>query len=72
MRPRTFKVGDLVLVLRKPILAHRRYGGKFEPTWDGPFVVERAYQGGAYQVVNEKGERPMLPINGVYLKKYYA
>ena len=26
----------------------------------------------SYQVVNEKGERPMLPINGNYLKKYYA
>ncbi|WP_330945685.1 hypothetical protein, partial [Streptococcus anginosus] len=41
VRPRSFQVGDLVLVLRRPILAHRKIGGKFEPTWEGPFVIEK-------------------------------
>ncbi|XP_020597135.1 uncharacterized protein LOC110036916, partial [Phalaenopsis equestris] len=41
VRPRTFKIDDLVLVLRRPILAHRKIGEKFEPTWEGPFVVEK-------------------------------
>ncbi|PKU82262.1 hypothetical protein MA16_Dca017484 [Dendrobium catenatum] len=72
VRPRTFRVGELVLVLRRPILTHRRFGGKFEPTWEGPFVVEKVYQGGSYQLVDCKGDRPMLPINGRFLKKYYV
>ncbi|WP_204205928.1 hypothetical protein, partial [Mammaliicoccus sciuri] len=72
VRPRTFQVGELVLVLRRPILSHRKMGGKFEPTWEGPFVIEKTYQGGSYQLINCRGERPMLPVNGRYLKKYYA
>ncbi|XP_020596814.1 uncharacterized protein LOC110036659 [Phalaenopsis equestris] len=72
VRPRTFKIGDLVLVLRRPILAHRKIGGKFEPTWEGPFVVEKVYSGGSYQLVDFRGEMPMLPVNGRYLKTYYA
>ncbi|PKU82248.1 hypothetical protein MA16_Dca027898 [Dendrobium catenatum] len=52
VRPRTFQAGDLVLVLRRPILAHRKLGGKFEPTWEGPFVIETVYEGGSYQLVD--------------------
>ncbi|KAI0519706.1 hypothetical protein KFK09_007165 [Dendrobium nobile] len=63
VRPRTFRVGDLVLVLRRPILAYRKLGGKFEPTWEGPFVVETVYEGGSYQLVDCKGNHPMLPIH---------
>lgn len=59
VRPRTFQAGDLVLVLRRPIVAHRRKGGKFEPTWEGPFVVEQAYEGGSYQLVDSEGGHPI-------------
>lgn len=31
VRPRAFQEGELVLVLRRPIIPHRRMGGKFEP-----------------------------------------
>jgi hypothetical protein len=46
--------------------------GKLEPKWEGPFVIEQVYDGGAYQLINQEGERPMPPINGRFLKKYYA
>lgn len=72
VRPRTFRVGDLVLVLRRPIISHCKIGGKFEPTWEGPFVIHTVYQGGSYKLIDHEGKSPMLPINGRFLKKYYA
>ena len=70
-RIRTFQQGELVLALKRPILGHH-HGPKFSPNWEGPYVIEKVYQGGAYQLINHEGERPMPPINGRYLKKYYA
>ncbi|XP_028549533.1 uncharacterized protein LOC110108341 [Dendrobium catenatum] len=67
VRPRTFKVGDLVLVLRRSIIAHRKIGGKFEPTLEGPFVVEKAYQGGSYQLIDCNGERPICSTDNIIL-----
>ncbi|XP_020084900.1 uncharacterized protein LOC109707778 [Ananas comosus] len=71
-RYRTFSVGELVLVLRRPIIINKHTGKKFDPNWEGPYVVEKAYEGGAYQLIDAKGERPMPPINGRFLKKYYV
>ncbi|PKU63440.1 hypothetical protein MA16_Dca026010 [Dendrobium catenatum] len=72
VRPRTFQEGELVLVLRRPIIPHRKIGGKFVSNWEGPFVIEKVYQGGAYQLIDLNGQRPMPPINGRHLKKYHA
>ncbi|PKU61773.1 hypothetical protein MA16_Dca029192 [Dendrobium catenatum] len=72
VRPRSFQEGELVLVQRRPIIPHRKIGGKFVSNWEGPFVIEKVYQGGAYQLIDLNGQRPMPPINGRYLKKYYA
>lgn len=47
-------------------------GGKFKPISEGPFVNEKVSDGGAYQLVDMKGKRLMPPINGRFLKKYYA
>ena len=67
-RIRQFVRGELVLVLRRPILG-RHVGPKFQPKWEGPYVIEKVFQGGAYQLVNHSGERIMPPINDRYLKK---
>ena len=45
--------------------------GKFEPKWEGPFVVETVYSSGAYRLVTKDGDRLMMSINGKFLKKYY-
>ena len=62
--------GELVLALKRPILG-RHVGPKFQPKWEGPYVVEKVFQGGAYQLVDHLGERVMPLINDRYLKKYY-
>jgi hypothetical protein len=67
-RVRTFHEGELVLVLRRPILG--RHVGPILAS--GPYVVETFYEGGAYQLIDKNGERPMPPINGRYQNKYYA
>ena len=46
--------------------------GKFNPMWHGPYVVKRVLEKGAYELVGYKGTALVHPINGLYLKKYYA
>lgn len=69
---RTLRQGDLVLVLRRPIVVTHRTKGKFEPKWEGPYIIERVYEGGAYQLIDCEGKHPMPPMFGRFLKKYYA
>ncbi|KAL0444586.1 UNVERIFIED_CONTAM: hypothetical protein Slati_2181300 [Sesamum latifolium] len=71
VRPRSFQVGDLVLAVRMPIITTHRTENKFLPKWDGPYVVKEAYTNGAYKLVGEDGLR-IGPINGKFLKRYYA
>jgi len=40
--------------------------------WLGPYVVKRVLQKGAYELVDFEGIPLVEPINGLYLKKYYA
>uniref|UniRef100_A0A2N9F310 Uncharacterized protein n=1 Tax=Fagus sylvatica TaxID=28930 RepID=A0A2N9F310_FAGSY len=44
-RPRTFQPGDLVLKKRNMALSDPR--GKFAPSYEGPYVVKKAFSGGA-------------------------
>ncbi|KAL0411803.1 UNVERIFIED_CONTAM: hypothetical protein Slati_3770000 [Sesamum latifolium] len=71
VRPRSFQVDDLVLAVRRPIITTHRTGNKFLSKWDGPYVVKEAYTNGAYKLVAEDGLR-IGPINGKFLKRYYA
>ena len=45
--------------------------GKFQPKWEGPYVVETVYSNGAYCHTNPNGDMLMMPINGKFLMKYY-
>jgi hypothetical protein len=72
VKQRVFRKGELVLVLRRPIIVTHKTKGKFELKWEGPFIVEQVYDGGAYQLMDHQGLRPMPPVNGRYLKKYFA
>ena len=45
---------------------------KFQPKWEGPFVVESVYSNGAYRLITPDGDTLMMPINGRFLKKYYS
>ena len=66
---RKFEIGDMV-VKRKMV----KPGGpasKFQPNWEGPFVVKEAYPGNAYKLVNADGDELGHPWNGLYLKRFY-
>ena len=67
VHPRSFQVGDLVLVVQRPIMVTHRTKNKFVSKWDGPYVVQEAYTNGAYKLVAEDGLR-IGPINGKFLK----
>ncbi|XP_038885779.1 uncharacterized protein LOC120076069 [Benincasa hispida] len=71
VKPRFFQVGDLVIAVRRPIITTRHTGNKFTPKWDGPYVVKEVYTNGAYKIVDQDGLR-IGPINGKFLKKFYA
>jgi hypothetical protein len=72
VKQRIFQKSELVLILRRPIVITHKTRGKFEPKWEGPFIIEQVYDGGAYQLVDHQGLRPMPPVNRRYLKKYFA
>jgi hypothetical protein len=38
-----FQKGELVCVLRRPILIIHRTKGKFELKWEEPFIIEQVY-----------------------------
>ena len=71
VKMRTFKKGDLVLAVRKPMVMTHKTKGKFQPKWEGPFVVESVYSNGSYRLITSNGDTLMMPINGKFLKKYY-
>ncbi|KAK4593735.1 hypothetical protein RGQ29_017731, partial [Quercus rubra] len=71
VHPRSFQIGDLVLAIRRPIIVTHRTKNKFVSKWEGPYVVQEAYTNGAYKLVVEDGLR-IGPINGKFLKYYYA
>ncbi|XP_031127436.1 uncharacterized protein LOC116029524 [Ipomoea triloba] len=70
VRTRSFQIGNKVLAVRRPIIVTRKTGHKFTPKWDGPYVVQEVYTGGAYKLISEDGLK-VGPINGRFLKLYY-
>ena len=71
VKPQSFQVGDLVLAVRRPIITTHRIGNKFTSKWDGPYVVQEVYTNGAYKFIDNDGVR-IGPINGKFLKRFYA
>ncbi|KAJ6853187.1 uncharacterized protein M6B38_251600 [Iris pallida] len=63
---RTFQVGDLVLAVRRPMVMTHKTAGKFQPKWEGPFIIETVFSNGAYRLAKQNGDLLMLPVNGKY------
>jgi len=70
VRPRKFNEGDLVL--KKMSHAVKDNRGKWAPNYEGPFVVKRAFSGGALILTNMDGEELPSPVNSNVIKRYYA
>jgi len=71
VKERAFQKKDLVLAVRRTMVMTHKIKGKFQPKWEGPFMVEIVYSNGAYRLANRNGDMPMISINGKFLKKYY-
>jgi hypothetical protein len=67
-----FQKGELVLILQRPIVVTHKTKGMFELKWEEPYIIEQVYDGGTYQLVDHQGLHPMTPVNGRYLKNYFA
>jgi hypothetical protein len=70
VRPREFQEGDLVLKKILPI--HKDSRGKWTPNYECPYVVKKAFSGGALILTTMDGEDFPLPVNSDAVKKYYA
>ncbi|GKD36430.1 reverse transcriptase domain-containing protein [Tanacetum coccineum] len=70
VRPSTFKPGTYVLRLNSASKAE--FQGKMGPTWEGPYVVKKAYGDGAYKLETLSDS----PIGGTWnksnLRKFYV
>ncbi|XXG80062.1 hypothetical protein AAC387_Pa09g1010 [Persea americana] len=65
------KKGDLVFTVKRPMVFAHKSKGKFEPKWEGPYIIDKVFPNTAYALLNMEGDRCMLPINGKFLKWYY-
>ncbi|XP_052728311.1 uncharacterized protein LOC108320289 [Vigna angularis] len=70
LHPREFHEGELVLKKILPI--QRDFRGKWTPNYEGPFVVKKAFSGGALILTRMDGEELPLPVNSDAVKKFYA
>jgi len=59
-------------VLKKMSHVVKDNRGKWAPNYEGPFVVKRAFSGGALVLTNMDGEELPLPVNSDAVKRYYA
>src|SRR4051812_23826696 len=51
----TFKKGDLVLAVKRLMQIKNKRKGKFQPKWEGPFVVDSVYSNGVYRLTTTEG-----------------
>ena len=68
--PRKFKEGDLVL--NKVSQAQKDYMGKWALNYEGPFIVKKAFLGGALVLASMDDEELPSPVNSDIVKRYYA
>ena len=69
---RLHKISEGGLVLKKMSHAVKDNRGKWPPNYEGPFVVKRAFSGGALILTNMDGEELPSPVNSDVVKRYYA
>ena len=65
-----FSEGDLVLKKISQALKDNR--GKWDPNYEGPFIVKRAFSRGALVLANMDDEELPSPVNSDIVKRYYA
>ena len=71
VKVKTFDQGGLVWKLVLPIGTKDPKFGKWSPTWEGLYKINRCVPGNTYILEILKGEEFSRALNGKYLKKYY-
>ena len=59
-------------MLKKMPHAVKDNRGKWAPNYEGPFVVKKAFSGGALLLMNTDDEELPSPVNSNVVKQYYA
>ena len=70
IKHRVYQAGDLVI--KRIILPQGDPRGKWTPTYEGPFVVEKVFSGGAMILTTMDGDDFPQPVNADIVKRYYA
>ena len=70
VRPRVFEEGDLVLKKCNQAIPNHR--GKFALTYEGPYVVKKAFFEGALILANMDGRDFNMPTNFAAIIWYFA
>ena len=70
VKPRVFQSGDLVL---RKVFENTAdpTAGKFQPNWEGPYVVTRPGEFGSYVIDKTDGTPIHRMWNATHLKRYY-
>ena len=71
VKVKNFSQGDLVWKLILPIGSKDSKFGKWSPTWERPYKINRCAPGNAYILETLEGEEFSRALNKKYLKKYY-
>ena len=58
--------------MKKILPIQKDHRGKWTPNYEGPYVVKKAFSGGALVLTKVDGEELPLPINSNAVKKFYA
>ena len=72
VRPRTFTEGKLVLRMTEHLRRDLLKPSKFTPKWEGLYIIRTTHESGYYHLTKEDGTVLTEPINGKWLKQYYA
>ena len=72
VRPRAFTEGQMVLRMAEHVRRNLLGPSKFAPKWEGPYIIRKDHKSGYYYLTKEDGTVLTEPINGKWLKQYYA
>ncbi|CAN0916907.1 Retrovirus-related Pol polyprotein from transposon 297 [Linum grandiflorum] len=70
VKPREFREGELVT--KKISIRQGDPRGKWTPNYEGPYVVKKAFSGGALILTTMDGSELPYPVNSDTVNKYYA
>ena len=72
MKARTFVNGQMVLKAVDHVRRNLSAPFKFAPNWIGPYLIREANESGYYCLATADGEVLVEPVNGKWLKFYFA